>query len=280
MNPHHRWRQRLYIIIFESDTPAGRCFDTLLLLTILASLGVVMVDSIESVHARYHGLLSGLEWTFTALFALEYLLRLYCSPKPLRYAFSFFGLVDLLAVLPAILALAFADAQYLLIVRVIRMIRIFRILKLRQYLAQANFLLTALRSSRRKIIVFLVTVSSLVTVFGTLMYVIEGPANGFTSIPTSIYWAIVTLTTVGFGDITPKTPLGQMVARVVITAGSPIGAVPPGIFTAELTQALRQEGQLLHDCPHCSKPAHERSASFCSRCGSLLFPRRRGDDGS
>ncbi len=280
MNPHHRWRQRLYIIIFESDTPAGRCFDTLLLLTILASLGVVMVDSIESVHARYHGLLSGLEWTFTAIFALEYLLRLYCSPKPLRYAFSFFGLVDLLAVLPAILALAFADAQYLLIVRVIRMIRIFRILKLRQYLAQANFLLTALRSSRRKIIVFLVTVSSLVTVFGTLMYVIEGPANGFTSIPTSIYWAIVTLTTVGFGDITPKTPLGQMVASLVMITGYSIIAVPTGIFTAELTQALRQEGQLLHDCPHCSKPAHERSASFCSRCGSLLFPRRRGDDGS
>jgi voltage-gated potassium channel len=280
MNPHHRWRQRLYIIIFESDTPAGRRFDTLLLLTILASLGVVMVDSIESVHARYHGLLSGLEWTFTAIFALEYLLRLYCSPKPLRYAFSFFGLVDLLAVLPAILALAFADAQYLLIVRVIRMIRIFRILKLRQYLAQANFLLTALRSSRRKIIVFLVTVSSLVTVFGTLMYVIEGPANGFTSIPTSIYWAIVTLTTVGFGDITPKTPLGQMVASLVMITGYSIIAVPTGIFTAELTQALRQEGQLLHDCPHCSKPAHERSASFCSRCGSLLFPRRRGDDGS
>ncbi len=280
MNPHHRWRQRLYIIIFESDTPAGRRFDTLLLLTILASLGVVMVDSIESVHARYHGLLSGLEWTFTALFALEYLLRLYCSPKPLRYAFSFFGLVDLLAVLPAILALAFADAQYLLIVRVIRMIRIFRILKLRQYLAQANFLLTALRSSRRKIIVFLVTVSSLVTVFGTLMYVIEGPANGFTSIPTSIYWAIVTLTTVGFGDITPKTPLGQMVASLVMITGYSIIAAPTGIFTAELTQALRQEGQLLQDCPHCGKAAHERSASFCSRCGSPLFPRRRGDDGS
>ena len=280
MNPHHRWRQRLYIIIFESDTPAGRRFDTLLLLTILASLGVVMVDSIESVHARYHGLLSGLEWTFTALFALEYLLRLYCSPKPLRYAFSFFGLVDLLAVLPAILALAFADAQYLLIVRVIRMIRIFRILKLRQYLAQANFLLTALRASRRKIIVFLVSVSSLVTVFGTLMYVIEGPANGFTSIPTSIYWAIVTLTTVGFGDITPKTPLGQMVASLVMITGYSIIAVPTGIFTAELTQALRQEGQLLHDCPQCGKAAHERSASFCSRCGSLLFPRRRADDGS
>ena len=280
MNPDRRWRQRLYIIIFESDTPAGRRFDTALLLAILASLGVVMLDSIESVHARHRDLLNALEWAFTALFGLEYLLRLYCSPKPLRYAFSFFGLVDLLAVLPAILALAFADAQYLLIVRVIRMIRIFRILKLRQYLAQANFLLTALRSSRRKIIVFLVTVSSLVTVFGTLMYVIEGPANGFTSIPTSIYWAIVTLTTVGFGDITPKTPLGQMVASLVMITGYSIIAVPTGIFTAELTQALRQEGQLLHDCPHCSKPAHERSASFCSRCGSLLFPRRRGDDGS
>ena len=276
MNHNLSWRQRLYIIIFESDTPAGRRFDTLLLLLILASLAVVMLDSVEAIHVRHHRVLNVLEWTFTALFALEYGLRLYCSPKPLRYAFSFFGLVDLLAVLPAILALAFADAQYLLIVRVIRMIRIFRVLKLRQYLSQANFLLTALRASRRKIVVFLVTVSSLVTVFGTLMYVIEGPANGFTSIPTSIYWAVVTLTTVGFGDITPKTPLGQMVASLVMITGYSIIAVPTGIFTAELTQAMRQEDQLQHDCPNCGRPRHEASAAFCNRCGSPLYPQGKG----
>ena len=265
-------RQRLYTIIFESDTPAGQRFDTALLVTILASLVVVMLDSIEGMHSQYRDLFNHLEWAFTALFALEYGLRLYCSPKPLGYAFSFFGLVDLLALLPAILALAFADAQYLLIVRVIRMIRIFRILKLRQYLSQANYLLIALRGSRQKIIVFLVSVSSLVTVFGTLMYVIEGPAHGFTSIPTSIYWAVVTLTTVGFGDITPKTPLGQMVATLVMITGYSIIAVPTGIFTAELTNAMRQEGQLKHDCPHCKKYRHEANAAFCSRCGSHLFP--------
>jgi len=267
------WRQRLYVIIFESDTKAGQRFDTALLLTILASLVVVMLDSIQIFHLAQRDLLNGLEWAFTVLFALEYGLRLYCAPRPLRYAFSFFGLIDLLAVLPAILSLAFTDAQYLLIVRVIRMIRIFRVLKLRQYLAQANFLLTALRASRRKIIVFLVSVSSLVTVFGTLMYVIEGPEYGFTSIPTSIYWAVVTLTTVGFGDITPKTPLGQMVATLVMITGYSIIAVPTGIFTAELTQAMRLETELVHDCPNCGKPRHEPSAAFCSRCGSLLFPK-------
>ena len=266
-------RQRLYTIIFESDTPAGRRFDTALLVTILASLVVVMLDSIEGMHSQYRDLFNNLEWAFTALFALEYGLRLYCSPKPLGYAFSFFGLVDLLALLPAILALAFADAQYLLIVRVIRMIRIFRILKLRQYLSQANYLLIALRGSRQKIIVFLVGVSSLVTVYGALMYVIEGPAHGFTSIPTSIYWAVVTLTTVGFGDITPKTPLGQMVATLVMITGYSIIAVPTGIFTAELTNAMRQEGQLKHDCPNCKKYRHEANAAFCSRCGGPLFPR-------
>ncbi len=270
-------RQRLYTIIFESDTPAGQGFDAALLVAILASLVVVMLDSIEGLQSQYRDLFNNLEWAFTALFALEYGLRLYCSPKPLAYAFSFFGLVDLGAVLPAILALAFADAQYLLIVRVIRMIRIFRILKLRQYLSQANFLLIALRGSRQKIIVFLVSVSSLVTVFGTLMYVIEGPAHGFTSIPTSIYWAVVTLTTVGFGDITPKTPLGQMVATLVMITGYSIIAVPTGIFTAELTNAMRQDSQLTHDCANCNKPRHEANAAFCSRCGSPLFPRVRPD---
>lgn len=273
--PPHPLRQHLYRIIFQVDTAAGRRFDKILLLTILASLVVVMLDSVAPVREQYSAQLTLLEWVFTALFAIEYLTRLYCAPKPLRYAFSFYGLIDLLAVLPGILALIFADAQYLIIVRVIRMLRVFRVLKLTQYLTQANFLLVALRGSRQKIIVFLLSVSTLVTVFGTLMYVIEGPGHGFTSIPTSIYWAVVTLTTVGFGDITPKTPLGQGLASLIMITGYSIIAVPTGIFTAELANAMRggSDAGLQHHCPSCDKPSHEAGASFCSRCGNPLFPK-------
>ena len=197
-------------------------------------------------------------------------MRLYCSPKPLRYAFSFYGLVDLLAIVPGILALYYSDAQYLLIIRIIRMLRIFRVLKLSPYLKQANYLMAALRGSKQKIVVFLVSVCTLVTVFGTLMYVIEGPEHGFTSIPKGIYWAIVTLTTVGFGDIVPKTPLGQVISSLVMITGYSIIAVPTGIFTAELASAMRGD-QLEHDCPVCKKNSHEPNAAFCSRCGSNLF---------
>ena len=274
MDTSPSWRQRLYTIIFEANTPAGQRFDRYLLLTIMASLVVVVLDSLDGIHRQYGALLSGLEWVFTALFAVEYAVRLYCSPRPLRYAFSFFGLVDLLAVLPAILALLFADAQYLLIIRVIRMLRVFRVLKLSPYLLQANFLLTALRGSRQKIIVFFAGIATLVTVFGTLMYVIEGPDHGFTSIPMGIYWAVVTLTTVGFGDIVPRTPLGQALSTLVMITGYSIIAVPTGIFTAELATAMRADGQLEHDCPHCHKDRHDSAAAFCNRCGSPLYPAR------
>ncbi|WLH14166.1 ion transporter [Pseudomonas hefeiensis] len=267
----NNWRERLYVIIFQTDTVAGRRFDSTLLLIILASLVIVMLDSIDSVHQNYAPLLAAIEWGFTFIFIVEYGLRLYCSPKPLRYAFSFYGLVDLLAIVPGILALYYSDAQYLLIVRIIRMLRIFRVLKLSPYLKQANYLMAALRGSKQKIIVFLVSVSTLVTVFGTLMYVIEGPANGFTSIPKGIYWAIVTLTTVGFGDIVPKTPLGQVVSSLVMITGYSIIAVPTGIFTAELATAMRGADQLKHDCPVCSKNNHDHGAAFCSRCGNALF---------
>ncbi|MDZ5601653.1 ion transporter [Pseudomonas sp. RP23018S] len=263
-------RQRLYTIVFQNDTPAGRRFDKLLLLIILASLVTVILDSIGEVHRNYSGLLAGIEWGFTAIFLLEYLTRLYCSPKPLRYAFSFYGLVDLLAIVPGIIALYYSDAQYLMIIRVIRMLRIFRVLKLSPYLSQADYLLKALRGSKQKIIVFLLSVSTLVTVFGTLMYVIEGPEHGFTSIPKGIYWAVVTLTTVGFGDIVPQTPLGQVLSSLVMITGYSIIAVPTGIFTAELANAMRGE-QLQQDCPRCAKPRHESAAAFCSRCGSGLF---------
>jgi voltage-gated potassium channel len=267
------WRQQLYVIIFFTDTPAGQRFDRYLLLAILASLVVVMLDSVDRYHSQYGEWLKALEWGFTLLFAIEYGVRLYCSPKPLRYAFSFFGLIDLLAILPAILTLFFDDAQYLLIIRVIRMLRVFRVLKLRQYLSQANFLLTALRGSRQKIIVFFASIATLVTVFGTLMYVIEGPGNGFTSIPTGIYWAVVTLTTVGFGDIVPKTPLGQALSTLVMITGYSIIAVPTGIFSAELAAAMRGSDQLKRDCPSCAKQFHELEAAFCTRCGHALFPR-------
>jgi voltage-gated potassium channel len=269
------WRQQLYVIIFFTDTPAGQRFDRYLLLAILASLVVVMLDSVDAYHSQYGEWLKALEWGFTLLFAIEYGVRLYCSPKPLRYAFSFFGLIDLLAILPAILTLFFADAQYLLIIRVIRMLRVFRVLKLRQYLSQANFLLTALRGSRQKIIVFFASIATLVTVFGTLMYVIEGPGNGFTSIPTGIYWAVVTLTTVGFGDIVPKTPLGQALSTLVMITGYSIIAVPTGIFSAELAAAMRGSDQLKRDCPSCAKQFHEPEAAFCTRCGHALFPREK-----
>lgn len=278
MSSSDNWRQRLYIIIFHTDTPAGQRFDNWLLLTILASLIVVMLDSVSSVHDRYGAWLKILEWSFTALFAIEYVVRLYCSPKPLRYAFSFFGLIDLLAILPAILALLFADAQYLLIIRVIRMLRVFRVLKLSPYLRQANFLLTALRGSRQKIIVFFATIATLVTVFGTLMYVVEGPANGFTSIPKGIYWAVATLTTVGFGDIVPHTSLGQALATLIMIIGYSIIAVPTGIFTAELANAMRGGDQRQKDCPSCAKDFHEQGAAFCSRCGNPLFPRQTDQD--
>lgn len=264
-------RERLYHIVVASDTPAGQRFDRWLFVIILASLVVVMLDSIEDIRQQLGFWLDLAEWGFTLFFAVEYLIRLYCTPRPLRYAFSFYGLIDLLAVLPSLLALLLPSAHYLMVVRVLRLLRIFRVLKLRQYLVQANFLITALRASRQKITVFFTGILSLVVVFGAVMYVVEGPGNGFTSIPKSIYWAIVTLTTVGFGDITPKTPLGQAIASLVMITGYAVIAVPTGIFTAELSQAMRSEGRFKQPCPCCPQAEHEANASFCSRCGSPLF---------
>lgn len=278
MDQAQSWQERIYRVIFHTDTPAGQRFDRWLLICILASLAVVMLDSIGEYRRDYGLWLSGLEWAFTALFAIEYGLRLYCSPKPLRYAFSFFGLIDLLAILPAFIGLFYGDAQYLLVVRALRLIRVFRVLKLSPYMKQANFLLTALRGSQQKITVFFVSIASLVMVFGALMYVIEGPHNGFTSIPKSIYWAIVTLTTVGFGDVVPKTPLGQAVASLVMITGYSVIAVPTGIFGAELANAMRGGERQQHACPGCAKPEHDPAAAFCDRCGHPLYPRQAAGD--
>jgi voltage-gated potassium channel len=273
MGDTQRLRRRMEIVIFHSNTAPGRWFDEALLFTILASLLVVMLDSVADIHDRYQNLLSILEWAFTLLFGIEYLLRLYCSSNPKRYAFSFFGMVDLLAVLPSFIALFLPSAQYLLVIRILRLLRVFRILKLRKYLNQANFLVTALRGSQQKIVVFLLSVLTMVTLFGSLMYVVEGPENGFTSIPKSIYWAIVTLTTVGFGDMVPQTPLGQGIASLVMICGYSIIAVPTCIFTAELSNALRGENHIYKTCDACHKDAHEAQASFCSRCGNPLYKR-------
>lgn len=264
------WRERLYVIIFFTNTPSGKRFDTWLLAFIFASLLVVIVDSMAPYRDQHGALLAALEWAFTAVFAVEYLLRVYCHPHPRKYIFSFYGVIDLLSVLPAFIALVWPDAQYLLVVRAIRMMRVFRVLKLTPYLSQANFLLVALRGSRQKIVVFLLSVLTMVLIYGTLMYVIEGPENGFTSIPMSIYWAVVTITTVGFGDIVPNTPLGKALAALVMITGYAIIAVPTGIFTAELATSMRTD-TVQHSCPTCEKPSHEVHAAYCSRCGVQLY---------
>lgn len=263
------WRRRLHTIIFESDTPGGKAFDILLLLSILASVLVVMLDSVASINARYGSQLFALEWTFTLLFTAEYILRLLAVRRPLAYAGSFFGVVDLLAILPTYLSLLVPGTQYLLVVRVLRLLRIFRILKLSEYLYEGRTITQALLASRRKISVFLFAVITVVIIVGAVMYVVEGPANGFTSIPTSIYWAVVTLTTVGYGDIAPQTPLGKGLSVIVMLLGYGILAVPTGIVTLELSRASGKQlsGQ---SCPNCAAEGHDADARFCKYCGHTL----------
>ena len=233
-----RWRVKVHEVIFEADTPAGKWFDVLLILSILMSVVMVMLDSVSAIQKTYGQILLAGEWVFTILFTIEYILRLLSVGRPLAYATSFFGVVDFLAILPTYLAIIIPGAQYFLIIRLLRVLRIFRILKLVQYLGEARLLMQALRASRRKIIVFLLVVLILVTIFGSLIYLIEDPKDGFTSIPKSIYWSIVTLTTVGYGDISPKTNLGQLLSSLIMIIGYGIIAVPTGIVTVELAQSF------------------------------------------
>lgn len=239
---HKPLKQTLYDIIFEADTPAGKAFDVALLGFILLSVLIFCLDTVPSLYALYSDLFIWLEWVITLLFTVEYGLRLYCAPSAFRYATSFFGLVDLLSILPTYLGLLIPGVQTLAVLRGLRLLRVFRILKLVRFLDEATVLTSALKASLRKIIVFLMAVTCLVIPLGTLMYLIEGPEHGFTSIPESIYWAIVTLTTVGYGDISPETPLGKGVACVIMILGYGIIAVPTGIVSAELTEA-KQSGQ-------------------------------------
>jgi len=264
-----RWRTVLHEVIFEADTPRGKGFDVFLIVSILASVVAVMLDSIGAVQVQYGNLLYGIEWFFTILFTAEYLLRLSCVGRPLKYATSFYGAVDLLAIIPTYLSLLMPGTQYLLVIRILRILRIFRILKLVTYLGEARMLMQALRSSGRKISVFLFTVLTLVVIFGSLMYVIEGPLNGFTSIPRSIYWAIVTLTAVGYGQVAPQTPCGQFLASIVMILGYGIIAVPTGIVTVEMSQAFARTVST-QSCPECSAEGHDPDARNCKFCGATL----------
>ncbi|HJP17821.1 MAG TPA: ion transporter [Nitrospinota bacterium] len=264
-----RWQVTLHKIVFEADTPAGKTFDLFLIVSILLSVIVVMLDSVNSVNKIYGPFLYSIEWFFTILFTIEYILRLLSVGRPIRYATSFFGIVDLLAILPTYLSLLIPTSKYMLVIRILRILRIFRVLKLVQYIGEASLLMQALRSSRRKITVFLFTVFTLVIIMGSLMYVIEGEENGFTSIPQSIYWAIVTLTTVGYGDISPKTIVGQTLAAVVMILGYGIIAVPTGIVTVELSQAMEQKVST-QSCPKCSAEGHESNAIYCKYCSEKL----------
>jgi voltage-gated potassium channel len=268
--PRGSWRLRAYTIIFEADTRAGRLFDLLLIATILASVLVVVLDSVQSITARYGGLFNVLEWGFTLLFTAEYVLRLLCVRHPLRYATSFFGIVDLLAVLPTYLAFFVPEVHALIDVRLLRLLRVFRILKLGAYVSEFGFLGAALMASRRKIIVFIGFVLITVVVMGTLMYVVEGPENGFTSIPIAIYWGITTMTTVGFGDITPKTDFGRFIASCMMLMGWGILAVPTGIVTAEMTAHRFARPVTTRVCPDCLTEGHDADARFCKHCGKPL----------
>lgn len=274
--PLSGWRLGLYTIIFEADTRAGRWFDIALIWAILASVAVVILDSMAAVHARYASLLLGLEWAFTLAFTAEYLLRLSCVRHPLRYARSAYGVIDLLAALPTYLAVFVPGLHALMDVRVLRLLRVFRIFKLGAYVAEFAQLTQALAASRRKIFVFISFVMMAVLVMGTLMYVVEGPANGFTSIPVSVYWAVTTMTTVGFGDITPKTDAGRVIASVMMLLGWGTLAVPTGIVSAEFTAQRLPREVTTRSCHACLSEGHAASARYCRDCGAPLPPWQQG----
>lgn len=263
------WRERVHGVIFEAETPAGKVFDISLLVAILVSIVAVALESVAEIRARYGMQLRALEWLITLLFSVEYLLRLYCVGKPLRYARSFFGVVDLLAVLPSYLSIFISGSQSLLVIRSLRLLRVFRVLKLAHFVGEARMLHAALRASSRKIIVFLGAVLTIVVIVGAMMYLIEGPEHGFSSIPQAVYWTIVTMTTVGYGDIAPETVLGKILASAVMILGYGIIAVPTGIVTVEIATTLKTSTRT-HSCRECSADGHAIDAVYCKYCGAKL----------
>lgn len=283
-NNKHTWKTKLHEIIYEADTPAGKLFDVVLLIAILASIILVMLESISSFDARFHDFLNISEWIITILFTLEYVLRIITVKKPIKYVTSFYGIIDLLSTIPKYLSLIFVGTHALVALRALRLLRVFRILKLARYLGASNQLANAIKASRAKIAVFLFAVLIAAVIFGTIMYLVEGEENGFTNIPKSVYWCIVTLTTVGFGDIAPQTPLGQFIATLIMILGYGIIAVPTGIVSAEYTKASdgktkitkEEEDQLksvvlnTQCCVNCLAEKHQDDAVFCHKCGCQL----------
>jgi voltage-gated potassium channel len=265
----HPIREKIHEIIFEADTPAGKLFDVLLLFAILLSVGAVMLETVPSFQAKHREMLYTLEWVFTIFFTIEYLLRLYCVYRPMKYAKSFFGIIDLLAILPTYLSFFIVGAQSLLVIRILRLMRVFRIFKLGHFLAESDQLIRALKASRPKITVFMLFVVLLVTIIGSVMYIAEGGADGtgFTSIPQSIYWAIVTLTTVGYGDITPVTNFGKFLSAVVMILGYAVLAVPTGIVSVEMFRTKKHSAQA---CRYCAAEGHDEDAIYCKQCGERL----------
>ena len=266
----YNWRDHWHEIIFEAETKAGKRFDVALLWLIVLSVAVVMLESVGYIHDEHGDLLFTLEIVFTIIFTIEYVMRLLVVQKPWKYAFSFFGLVDLLSIIPTYLAIFSIGSSSLLVIRILRLMRIFRVLKLIGFVKEGQMLRKALNASRHKISVFLLAVSSSVVVLGTVMYLVEGPENGFTSIPRSIYWAVITLTTVGYGDIYPHTPVGQALASIVMILGYAIIAVPTGIVSSEMVKADAQNNMNTRSCTSCGEEGHFPKANFCRQCGANL----------
>lgn len=265
-------RRKFHEVIYEADTFAGKLFDIVLLFLIIISIAAVMFESVASVKAKYGFELMVVEWIITIFFTFEYIGRILSVGKPLKYIFSFYGIIDLLATLPAYIDLIFPGLHFLLSLRALRLLRVFRILKLGHFVGAGDSLLEALKKSKDKIAVFLFTVVVMCIILGTIMYMVEGPESGFTSIPVSVYWTIVTLTTVGFGDITPQTPLGQFISVIIMILGYGIIAVPTGLVTAQF-MSKKDEGQVdnnTQSCPNCAAEHHRNDAEYCYHCGSLL----------
>lgn len=275
--PDSKWRRKLFEIIFEADTKAGKAFDVALILVIAFSVSIIMLDSVKAQHDAHRFFFKRAEWCVTGLFTIEYILRISCVKRPARYIFSFFGIVDLLSLLPTFISLFFPGKHYLAAIRLLRLLRIFRVLKLVPYASEAQFLWSAMIRSRRRIGVFLFAVLIMVTILGSLMYVVEGPEHGFDNIPASIYWAIVTITTVGFGDITPGTAPGQFIAATVMILGYSIIAVPIGIFAAEMLPG-KHEHSNTQVCRQCGADQHDDDAHYCKTCGMPLFAADNDED--
>lgn len=264
------WRDKIHDIIYEADTPQGKLFDVLLLFIILTSVIFVMIESVQGLPDTIYTILYIGEWLITIFFTIEYILRILTVKKPWNYIFSFYGIIDFLSTIPLYLSFILAGSNYLLTVRALRLLRVFRILKVTRYIGESNKLKIALLQSRAKILIFLFTVVIIAIISGTLMYLIEGPEHGFNNIPHSIYWCIVTLTTVGYGDISPGTPLGQFIASVIMILGYGIIAVPTGIVTAEMTKGKVEVELNTQACLNCNEDHHKDGAKFCHKCGELL----------